>query len=70
MDLSITRKKKRLHYSCVFCKRGMDRLERRVSYNGGFSLHGYFFEFEWKELEVEGHARDSSFYTRTISGRS
>ncbi len=47
---------KMITYSCFFfvvvfsygthCKRGVDRPERRVNYNGGFSLRGYFFKVE------------------------
>ncbi len=52
------------HFKC-----GVDRIERLVSYSGGFTLHGYFVEFEYKELEVKRHAGILPFYIQT-PGRS
>ncbi len=52
------------HFKC-----GADRIERLVSYSGGFTLRdGYFVEFEYKELEVKGHAGILLFISRPLEG--
>ncbi len=46
----------------------MDELERIVSYKGGFSLGGYLFKFEYKVLEVKGHAGILLFIPGPLEG--
>ncbi len=51
------------HFKC-----GVDQIERLVSCSGGFTLRGYFVEFEYKELEVKGHAGILLFISRPLEG--
>ncbi len=46
----------------------MDRLERIVSYNGGFSLHGYFLNFNRRSEKSKGMPGILPFITEPLEG--